>query len=253
MSTVWLVGRIGGSAAARTVTVLPRLFQTVTLKHFDRPAAAARARAGAPDLVFVVQHRPREFSADEADEFVSTHPVARFIIALGPWCSSHARRERVWPSAATVPLDRALLRLEREVELLSRQAPPVPLTAAVEEIFTAEAGDHLLPCGEIVAIDTPDTAFRCLLAELIERAGRTAVVGNPPPGATLLWDADPITDAGLQRLAVVRSRSAPQRVVAMTGSPCDIEDSVLWRAVADRVLPKPFLAGDLVAALTGAL
>jgi hypothetical protein len=149
MTVVWLIGRAEPSDAAPIVAELACSLPRAETHRFGTPGDATRSRAPAPDLVVVVQHRPAEFSRRDAADLLGSQPLARFVVALGPWCASHGRSERLWPEAVTVWLPNAPSRLRGEAERLLASDPPLPLTAGREELILSDPEAFSECAGEI--------------------------------------------------------------------------------------------------------
>ena len=149
MTVVWLVGRTETSGSAPIAAELESSLPGAETHRFGTPGDAIRSRTSAPDLVVVVQHRPAEFSRRDATALLGSQPLARFVVALGPWCASHGRSERLWPEAVTVSLRNAPPRLRREALRLLASEPPLPLTAGRDELLLADAETFSDYSGEI--------------------------------------------------------------------------------------------------------
>ena len=137
MTVVWLVGRTEISDFAPIAAELARSLPGAETHRFGTPGDAIRSRSSA-DLVVVVQHQPAQFSRRDATALLGSQPLARFVVALGPWCASHGRSERLWPEAITVSLPNAPSRLRREGPRLLASEPPFPLTAGRDELLLAD-------------------------------------------------------------------------------------------------------------------
>lgn len=92
-----------------------------------------------PNLVIVYQGIPDEFPQSRIDKFIGLLPLARFIIAFGPWCESIGRTEQRWPIAWCIPIRHLETRLAREFSTLRDGRPASPATASRDEMFSRTA------------------------------------------------------------------------------------------------------------------
>ncbi len=108
-----------------------------------------------PDLVIVYQGVPDEFPQSQIDELIGLLPLARFIIAFGPWCESIGRTEQRWPIAWCVPIRHLPTRLER---VMNDSASPTPATASRDEAFseTATQANSAVARGDLTAAVSGD-------------------------------------------------------------------------------------------------
>jgi hypothetical protein len=92
-----------------------------------------------PDLVVVYQGVPDEFPQSQIDELIGLLPLARFIVAFGPWCESVGRTEQRWPIAWCIPIRHLATRVQRELLGLNTDKPITPPTASRDEAFSESA------------------------------------------------------------------------------------------------------------------
>lgn len=92
-----------------------------------------------PDLVIVYQGVPDEFPQSGIDELIGLLPLARFIVAFGPWCESIGRTEQRWPVAWCVPVRHLATRLHHELRSQSTGEPVLPPTSSRDEVFSRSA------------------------------------------------------------------------------------------------------------------
>jgi hypothetical protein len=93
-----------------------------------------------PDLLVVCQHWSHEYTRHDVATLIQILPLVRIVCCYGPWCGSDGRSGTAWPLAVRVPITQGPARIARELEVIAGRRPPLPLTAARDEIF---AFDHL--------------------------------------------------------------------------------------------------------------
>lgn len=248
MKTVWLIGRFdlpdASELADELAVVLPQAaFIRVESPHHTHPADAA-----SPDLIIVVQHWPGEYSRRHAESLIASEPLAEFVVALGPWCGSTMRSERIWPESAVLPLWNVAPRIHRLIEVHDGHRCRLPLTASRDEAvhFDLESPQ---PTGRPMAasIVTPDDTFREMVAELCREMGVEVLpLGDAAEATVILWDITTVEPASEPFLQI---RDAGCRNIAMIANPTIAEKVRLRKAGAHAVLPKPFSFSDLLTAL----
>jgi hypothetical protein len=87
------------------------------------------------DLIIVCQLLPDEYSPVDLRALLRTFPLARLVCCYGPWCASDGRTRDVWPLAVRVPAEFGARRIDLELQVLSGDRWPLPLTASRDEIF----------------------------------------------------------------------------------------------------------------------
>jgi hypothetical protein len=102
----------------------------------DRLSAASTADFSA-DLIVVAQSWSDQYTPADVAALLSAAPLARILCVYGRWCDSDGRTRDIWPLAVRVPAEEFETRLRRELEVLERTLPPLPLTASRTEIFAA--------------------------------------------------------------------------------------------------------------------
>ncbi len=248
MTTLWRIGRFDGDAAAWPA-LLQHRFPAAAVRPFAAPASAL-ATAASPEVVLVVQHRPREFAPREIDRLIGAHPLARFVCGLGPWCASDGRSQQAWPDGVAVPWFRVPDRLRRAAEVLAGRRLPLPVTASRDETAAFDLDRAGVPPSlPTVAVVSPDRPFAESICEIVADAGGRLV--RRDDAAAIVWDADPLGDPAFARLFAFRRFRPCRRIVALTALPTADDARRLRRAGADRVLGKPADLGEMLAALAG--
>ena len=183
-----------------------------------------------PDIGIVCQDWPEQYATDEIRRLLETFPLTRWICACGPWCDSEGRTGTRWPPAIRVPQSQLGERLERELGIVVGREPPLPLTAARDEVFefdyrrpdsssVADAAslrsDSKSPTAAVISPDDP--LAEMLRAQLAVRGHRLVTwPGEEVPGA-ILWDADPWDAAAAERLVEIRRQAPQSHIVALVG------------------------------------
>lgn len=89
------------------------------------------------DLWIVCQSWSDQFSADQIRELIHCCGTDRLLCVYGAWCASDGRTRILWPAAARVPIAGFSSRLRYELSVIRGERPPLPLTAARDELFAA--------------------------------------------------------------------------------------------------------------------
>jgi hypothetical protein len=166
--------------------------------------ALTEIKAGSfPDLVIVYQGVPDEFPQSQIDELIGLLPLARFIVAFGPWCESIGRTEQRWPIAWCVPIRHLRARLQRELASLEAGTMKSPPTASRDEAFSESATRvNSAETDLSAAVFGDDPHFVGTVSDQLTAAGMTIVSVPASPtfvfvSATRMSDR---TDAELARL-----------------------------------------------------
>lgn len=248
MQVTWLIGRFDGDDAARLAAWVAAAWPRGRRRQFHSPAEALAADGSPPDLMVVVQHRPWEFSPRDAEQLVADQPLAELVVALGVWCGSSMRSERIWPEAVVVPLWSARHRLSLLQDVLAERRSRLPVTAGRDEavLFDAALFDGTSPAtgksATTVSIVSPDGAVRAMLADQCHLVGVSPLpCGSVTTGSVVLLD---VTTERWTRLrsdvATIRRRNPNGRLIALAAVPSEAEIAALRRLGVDAVLPKPF-------------
>ncbi|MGC1273985.1 MAG: hypothetical protein WBC44_09780 [Planctomycetaceae bacterium] len=255
MKTVWLIGRFDLPDARGLADELATILPLAAFTQVESPGDAMSAGDASPDLIVVVQHRPGEFSRRDVEALIASEPLSELVVALGPWCASAMRSERVWPESVVVPLWSATSRVRRSVEVHTGVRVRLPLTAGRDEVFGFDLASSR-PIGRpaTVSIVTPDIALRELLADL----GRASQVDVLPLeemliGTIVLWDFTTETASARVEIAALRARNPMCQMVAIVALPARLEIARLCQAGVQAVLPKPFFLAEFLAAIGDAV
>ncbi|MBL8849803.1 MAG: hypothetical protein JNG89_08970 [Planctomycetaceae bacterium] len=130
-------GRLSGVDADLLATALTRLPTGAEICRESGPQTKWPEVAGDADLCIVLQSWSDEFPADLAHALVAACSASRLIVCQGVWCISDGRTRSVWPRAVCVSADELAGRLEFELGVLNGTQTPLPVTAALDEIFAA--------------------------------------------------------------------------------------------------------------------
>lgn len=194
-----------------------------------------------PDLGVVLQSWPEEFARRDVNRLVELLPLTRWICCQGAWCESQGRTRSVWPVALCVPARDAGARIRRELSVLGGTRPPLPLTAARDEVYEFQTADKLpttcLPL--LVHVDSPDRELGRCWRDLLTGAGHRvwSSGGNPPPDV-VLYDADPPGPETLRRLRTL-TEACPEAGIVAVAAMAHAEDVAdLQSAGASAVVAK---------------
>ncbi|MEX2285506.1 MAG: hypothetical protein WD648_00375 [Planctomycetaceae bacterium] len=194
---VLLCGDFGDSEMQSAVAVLVAANKRFELRRADglaEPAGFADDDRWSPDLILIAQRRPGEYRPADIRMLQQAFPLARSVCCLGAWCESEGRNSDDWPAAVRVSARSAAARIRRELAVLAGQRPPLPLTAARDEIFAFDSpGDWpVRDCSTRVGVISPDRALRESLEDLLKSAGYSIVrTGESVEARAVVWDVDP--------------------------------------------------------------
>ena len=191
-----------------------------------------------PDLVVVIQSRPDQYSASEAQQLLSHLPLTRLIVCHGPWCSGDGRNRDIWPLATRISHTGFFARLADEIEALAGFSNALPWTAGRDEIAAAELSTPTLQPEPRFTffLDSADAQFQRMFASQLLALGGHAVALQDTD--VLLIDIDPWSTAMSQHIAGLISRATACRTFLLTGSPDAIPSEVVEGAGPTSVIDK---------------
>ena len=219
---ILLIGRVDRSEAKPLADWICGTFSPIALRQFScLPTALADSLRTnwIPDMVVVVQSESDEFSGIEIASLFSFAPLARLVVAYGVWCESDGRNRNQWPMAVRVPLRHSIARVEREWNILHS-----------ENISRDEFHNGSLP--SVVLIDTPDSAYREFLVELLSSANHTVFSpATSEPGIqpkVIVFDSDPWTATRAVQLRFVCQQYPRAQVMSVfhMSHPVDIVETI---------------------------
>lgn len=123
----------------------PLLYHLSTLSRdvrlfADIPSALKDVRSPADaDLTVVLQSWSDQFPVDQVNELIGLTLFRRLLCCYAVSCESDGRNRAIWPDAVRVPLRFAQAQIERELTDAANGLPPLPPTAARDEIFAHRA------------------------------------------------------------------------------------------------------------------
>lgn len=202
------------------------------------------------DFVVVFQARPGQFPRDAMGRLYEVFPLARFLVALGPWCGSASRREGVWPESVVVPEWGAAERFEQLRAEARAGVAPLPITASrVEWELRRDARPEWagLLAGRVIRVESGDPAMRAWLGEVVELAGGEIWPEEGDLAEGVLWDIDPWEGEPPEWLS--GERGTP--VVALVGLPTETVRRALAAAGVTAVIGKPCEVAEISRALAG--
>ena len=153
------------------------------------------------NMIIVLQSWPDEYAREEINNLLAFAPLARIVVCYGAWCESDGRNHSLWPQSIRVPLWAAQSRIEREWRLIQNPShlQPLPWSASRDETFAADHRSIEQAANPYsFLVDSPDSAFRQSVIEIMVEAGHKPVCDQP---AVLLIDLDPWNEC---RAAAVR-------------------------------------------------
>ena len=176
--------------------------------------ALAEIKAGwIPDLVLVYQGVPDEFPQSQIDELIGILPLARFIVAFGPWCESIGRTEQRWPIAWCVPLRHLPVCLERTCKDAASGELLVPATASRDEAFLLSArrvNSAAADAGQTAFVSGDDPQFVLTVRDQLKAAGVT-LVDRCEGAESVFLTASLLSSRTKSELAKLRSDSPAAR------------------------------------------
>jgi len=241
---ILLIGRVDRSESKPLADWICGTFSPIALRQFScLPTALADSLRTnwIPDMVVVVQSESDEFSGIEIASLFSFAPLARLVVAYGVWCESDGRNRNQWPMAVRVPLRHSIARVEREWNILHSENisrdefhnGSLPPSASREEIFLADySGSSPQNSRSVVLIDTPDSAYREFLVELLSSANHTVFSpATSEPGIqpkVIVFDSDPWTATRAVQLRCVCQQYPRAQVMSVfhMSHPVDILETI---------------------------
>ncbi len=165
-------------------------------------------------LVIVVQSWPDEFVAADVESLIGRTLNSRLLCCYGPWCESDGRTRSIWPDAVRVPARLARSVISAELDACRRRSPPLPVTAARDEVFSHRNhwpdGESFASVGRRRMADQPlsavlishDHVFAETASLVLQDVGMTTAVLRPDEAPThfagspdlVVHDLDPWTD-----------------------------------------------------------
>ncbi len=246
---------IGPTSAPRFFNVVSSLHALVAQADITQCTTLCETRTASPaDLVLILQSWPNEFSRAQMLALIDLHPLARLIVAYGPWCDSDGRTRDIWPNAMRVSIAEAPDRLGREIDDITRCRQPLPLTASREETYEHRLSEQRrsTPSAFRVCVISTDAAIRDWLRDVLEDAGHTVHDSIDTSCDLIAWDADPWATTGRERLAKFLPRCVGNPLIALTGFLRHHEVRELLSAGITRVLPKVINNDSLIDQLVAA-
>ncbi len=232
---------IGQSSATAFTEVVSSLRALIPQSGLSERTSLRDTESTSPaDLVLILQSWPDEFTQSEMLGLMNHQPLARLIVAYGPWCDSDGRTRDIWPHASRVPLAEAPDRLRQELEDIPRQHQSLPWTANRNETFeqTLLSNDRSAMSSLLVSVLSPDPAICDWIRDVLEDAGHTVCCSIEQSSDLIVWDADPWSAGGRERLAQLLPQCAGIPIVAMIGFPRTHEVRELLSVGVDHVLSK---------------
>jgi hypothetical protein len=124
-ATAELIERLGNSAESG--------FALCDVEEFRRDASAGDVPS--PDVLVILQDWPDQYRAGDVLEIWTRWPLARVVVAYGPWCGSDGRTRDIWPLAWRVPRESLAERLAAAFAVVRGDRAPLPATADRDEAF----------------------------------------------------------------------------------------------------------------------
>lgn len=228
-------------------TVEAQLRTAASLQH-----AINEIKAGLfPDLAIVYQGIPDEFPQSQIDELIGLIPLARIVIAFGPWCESIGRTEQRWPIAWCVPIRHLAARLQRELASLE-SGETTPPTASRDEAFSESASrvNSTGTSGDLTAAVFGDDAhFVGTVCDQIAAAGLQTSAESLQPDLVFL-SASILSSRTESELARLKSRFPSAGLIMI----CDLlTPNQIERLQSENVTPMSQLRfGEELATFIGA-
>jgi len=98
----------------------------------DLPESPATLQA---HLIVVLQSYSDQFGRKSVNRFIEQTLGTRIYCCYGPWCASDGRAFDTWPPGMRIPAREFPDFLAVELNRMKRNEPPLPPTAAGEELF----------------------------------------------------------------------------------------------------------------------
>jgi len=197
MISVALIGDTGFKEFAPLVRWLRSESASVTTSVYADISAWLSAEAVQPHrhrLTVVLQASSDQFASKDVEHLIGTTMYSGLLCCFGVWCEGDGRTRRVWPNSVRVPARYARQLIQRELRRVEENRPPLPPTAARDEIFLYRESEEPLRGADRIRrgaalVISPDRVYRSTLAQVLNASG---------------WDA---ASAGLDRDSLTHVRS----------------------------------------------
>lgn len=210
------------------------------------------------DLYVVAQSRPGEFSSQQMDALRRARPTVPIVALLGSWCEGETRTGYPWPADARVFwYEFSDWWRGCRQSLRNGHCPSwgLPLTVTEEERLLAGPSAALPRSRGLVAIATRRSATADALADACSIQGWATAwlrpgLGDSIRGASaVVWEGVQLGPAEMDELAQLATRFPHVPRVALLDFPRAETRDRASAAGVTHVLAKPFVLGDLFAAL----
>lgn len=244
LPTLLLVGNAGHAemhcVAEAVATLVPtkQLFRAAAIADIE----SVLANSGAfPDLVIVCQTWPDEFTRAEISHLFEKFPLATVLCCFGSWCDSDGRNRDLWPPATRTAAAESAGLIRRVWEDAAASRPPLPATAAIEEVFERQHAGTIGHLGRdktgSVHVSSADPAIRAWLNDaLIAASFQTASADAPWQAA--IWDAPVWDDRAAEKLKHFHDAHPDKGVLVLIGGMRPHQAQQAEKCGGDCVLPK---------------
>ena len=194
-----------------------------------------------PDLVVVCQSWPDEYSKSEVEDLIGRLPLSRFVCCFGVWCESDGRNRDTWPHAVRVSARTALARIRSELNVLSDDRAPLPLTASRDEVFESDFDAFAARSDELplVSVVSPDQAVQeCVESTLKSLGVNLVTVDQLSTSRMIFWDIDPWDGKSCKKLGDLCRRIPEAKLIVLSGLAHAEDESTIKAAGAAAIVPK---------------
>ena len=244
LPTLLLVGNAGHaemhSVAETVATLVPtkQLFRAAAISDIE-PVLATHGAF--PDLVIVCQTWPDEFTRAEISRLFEMFPLAAVLCCFGSWCDSDGRNRDLWPSATRTAAAESAGLIRQAWEDAAAGRPPLPATAAIEEVFARQHAGTIGHLGRnkigSVHISSADPAIRAWLNDALVAASFQTAASDAAWHAAI-WDAPVWDDRAARQLKHFHDAHPDKGVLVLIGGMRPHQERQAEECGGDCVLPK---------------
>ncbi|QDT51005.1 hypothetical protein Pan258_50880 [Symmachiella dynata] len=244
LPTLLLVGNAEHAemhCVAETVAILvptKQLFRAEAIADIEPVLATSGAF---PDLVIVCQTWPDEFTRGEISHLFEMFPLATVLCCFGSWCESDGRNRDLWPPATRTAAAESAGLIRRVWEDAAAGRPPLPATAAIEEVFERQHAGAIGHLGRdktgSVHVSSADPAIRAWLNDALVAANFQTAAADAPWQAAI-WDAPVWDERAAQQLKRFHDAHPDKGILVLIGSMRPHQAQQAQACGGDCVLPK---------------
>jgi len=263
--TLYLTGDFDSAEFTHSIGSLPagidaRYFVTASVA-IDSASSSPAETFPQPNVIVVAQQRPGAVRAGDIERLHTAFPLAQLIVLLGAWCEGEMRTGRPLAGVTRVfwhAFPAAIARLTEQLRGGRSSVSAFPrIAGAQERVLREMPPEHVPPAQRhgVLLVRSSDLATFESLAHVFERRGYACAWLDPRQPVryrkchAILWDASRLDPPEWHLLTEVRNHFATAPMLLLTGFPRREDMEAADALGVGRMLAKPFLVEDLLAAV----